>query len=275
MLGAIEWIGQGIQKRDLVGRPIDASEADLIVILNGKHSFTGIVLDGEVLFLDYGSFMSFRVSSGNLGFWKDARFLKHHDEIDKDALTSYFRENGDNPYGVANAVNAIMNQEPLESLTQFPPLHAPLLRGDAWTQAVGVLVKKASPGDVVFSSRPNEAISSAIRWFDKGQFSHVAPYVGDGTVADMGPSGLTVNALEGYGEGSRVALYGLPEGTTEEQRQRIVGYVQETAEAGAEYGYLQLLCVFLRRRFRLPLAKELPSVSDLLCANTLRLVHFV
>jgi hypothetical protein len=89
-------------------------------------------------------------------------------------------------------MNLIRRGLDVTTATQFPPLLLQKLNGNERKLAIEYLVKQAKKGDMVFSSHRLNAMSAAIRKFDGSQFSHVAIYLGDGEVGDVGHGGAKV-----------------------------------------------------------------------------------
>jgi hypothetical protein len=274
VLKILRKLGAHAIRSDLIGRSFDESTVDIIAITDRRRPQMGIVLEQEALMLDYRTFTSYRVKSGNLGFWKDFRFLKWHKTIDRHCLRDYFLGNHDNPYGLYNVMNALHRGVDLVSLTQFPPLEVIVRSEEERVAAIQNLIAKARGGDLVFSGHPRDSVSSLLRRFDRCQFSHVGNYVGDGTVANLGPGGFHVDSLLDYPPETRIALYTLRD-ITQDQRAVAVETAMEWVKSGVKYSYTTLLLMFLRKRFRLKIAAGLPTVSDLLHANLLDLVDYV
>lgn len=267
-------LGERVGKSDLVGQLLDGDQVDVIIWPNRRWPRMGVVFRDEALVLDYRTFMSFRVRSGNLGYSEDLRLGKYRGQLDKAYLAVYFDENRDNPYALYHVMRMIYAGQPLTGLTQFPPLTTVLHGAKEHALAVETLIGKAELGDVVFSSTPNDAVSSLIRSGDQGQFSHCATYVGNGNVCDAGPSGVVLNCLRDYPPQTRLALYRLRTPLTDEQKSGMAGFAKRQAEKGCGYNYWGVVKVFLRKRLRLPIPNTAPSISDLLYSNEFRLVDF-
>src|SRR5208282_437528 len=197
----------------------DGEKMDVVIFPNKKWPRMGLVLGNEALILDYKTSMSFRVRSGNLGFSRDISIAKSKIPINKKFLEKYFLENQDNPYGIQNIMNLIHRGLDVTTATQFPPLFLSKLTGKERKLAIERLVKLGQKGDMVFSSHRHDAISAAIRKYDHSQFSHVAPYLGDGEVADIGPNGGEINSLFNSDDDTHFALYTFKAGIPEESRQ--------------------------------------------------------
>lgn len=275
MIDILQIIGKSFAMADQVGRPLNGDQADVIIWLNRSWPRMGIVFEGEALVLDYRTFMSFRVRSGNLGYSKDLRFMKSPHQLDKSYLTEYFFKNSDNPYALYNVIKAIESGRPTKDLTQFPPLVIMPRNEEDHRAAIERLLKKAEPGDVVFSSIQRDPLSSLIRKEDQGQFSHCAPYLGNGEVMDIGPGGVVLNSVRDYPLNMRLALYRLRDPLSEEQKRDMVSFAKQQVEKGLKYNYWGIIKLFLRKKYRIPMPNTAPSVSDLLYTNKFCLVDFI
>jgi hypothetical protein len=261
------------QKIDITSFVLNPNEMDMITITGGCNNCMGIVFDNEALMLDYDRFSSFRIKSGNLGFGGKLWFGKIMGcGINRHFLAKYFIENNDNPYALYNAIWAITGKPnlPIEELTQFPPIHVDKARDRE--KDFDFLLSQAQKGDTIFSSTRNSNISSAIRKLDKGQFSHVAPYIGGDKVIDIGPAGAHINNLCFSEEYSRIALYRSKIEVSEDTQDRITEDLKKYVGYHS-YPYLKVFLVYLNKKFRTPFFK-IPTVSDLLYANILKLICY-
>jgi hypothetical protein len=253
----------------------DGEKMDVVVFPSNKWPRMGLVLGKEALILDYKTSMSFRVRSGNLGFSKDVFIARSKIPLNKSFLEKYFWENHDNPYGIQNIMNLIHRGLDVTTATQFPPLFLPKLGGEARKVAIERLVKLGQKGDMVFSSHRHDAISATIRKYDHSQFSHVAPYLGDGEVADIGPSGGEINSLFDSDDDTHFALYTFKTDIPEESRQAMVKWARDEMKKGIRFNYRGIFLMFLKKRFKLPVMQKVPSVADLLFGNSFQLVAYL
>ena len=159
--------------------------------------------------------------------------------------------------------------------TQFPPLGLPKLTGNERRLAIERMVKLARKGDWIFSSHRRAPVSAAIRKYDRSQFSHVATYLGDGEVADLGPAGGEINSLFDSDDDTHFALYTFKTDIPEESRQEIVNRMRQDIAKGMSFNYRGIFLMFLRKRFKLPVMRNVPSVADLLFGNSLELVSYL
>jgi hypothetical protein len=259
---------------DYTGRPFDETWVDAISIADNRWPRMGVVLGNEALLVDYMTFSSFRVRSGNLGFCKKIALFKATNPPDKAYLKHYFFENQDNPYAVHNLMCRLCTGAPPEELTQFPPLASQHPSAEARTDAIKQLIAAAKKGDVVFSMQHNDGISALLRKHDKIQFSHSAPYVGGGQVVDVGPDGVTVNTVWDYGAKSQIALYRYRAPLTDDEREEMATKALQLVKRGNTYPYYKLFLLYLRKRFQLPVAKSYPSNGDLLYGGRLQLIAY-
>jgi hypothetical protein len=159
--------------------------------------------------------------------------------------------------------------------TQFPPLGLPKLTGKERRQAIEQIVKLGKKGDLVFSSHRSAPVSAAIRKYDRSQFSHVAAYLGDGEVADIGPAGGEINSLFDSDDDTHFALYAFRADIPEESRQAMVKWARDQIAKGINFSYWGIFLMFLRKRFKFPVMRNVPSVADLLFSNSFQLVAYL
>ena len=253
----------------------DGEKMDVVIFPSNKWPRMGLVLGNEALILDYKTSMSFRVRSGNLGFSKDISIRKSKTPIDKKYLKKYFLENQDNPYGIQNIMNLIHRGQAVTTATQFPPLYLPKLTGEEKKLAIERLVQLGRKGDMVFSAHRHDAISATIRKYDHSQFSHVAIYLGNGEVADIGPSGGEINSLSDSDDDTHFALYTFKTDIPEISREAIVKGARDDIAKGISFNYRGIFLMFLKKRFKLPVMRNVPSVAELLFGNSFQLVTYL
>ncbi len=275
MISVLKTFGKSISKTDHVGRQLNNEFADLVIWPNRRWPRMGVILEHEALVLDYRTFMSFRVKSGNLGFSKDLQFFRYAGQIDRPYLSEYFRENCDNPYALYHVMQSVHFSRPIKELTQFPPLSVAQLSLEKRRAAVERLIKNADVGDTVFSSSVGDSISSLIRREDRGQFSHCASYVGNGEMVDAGPNGVEVNSVHDYPTTTRLALYRLRQPLSNEQKENIAAFARKQAEDRCRYNYWGVIKLYLHRKIKLPIPRSVPSVNELLYSNEFKLVDFI
>jgi hypothetical protein len=262
------------RRADLRLVELNGERMDVIVFPHRRWLRMGLVLDKEALILDYKTKMSFRVRSGNLGFSPDVFVAKCKKPLNKDFLEKYFLENQDNPYGIQNILSLIHHGEEVTTATQFPPLFLPKLTGGNRKVAIERMVKLARKGDSIFSSHRHDGVSATIRKYDRSQFSHVASYLGDGEVADIGPRGGEINSLYDSDDNTHFALYTFKVDVSDESRQAIAKSAREGISKGIRFDYWGIFLMFLRKRFKFPVMRNEPSVADLLFSNSFELVSY-
>lgn len=195
--------------------------------------------------------------------------------LNKDFLEKYFLENQDNPYGIQNIMSLLHRGVEVTTATQFPPLFLPQLTGSDRKVAIERMVKLARKADSIFSSHRHGGVSAAIRKYDRSQFSHVAIYLGDGEVADIGPRGGEINSLYDSDDSTHFALYTLKADVSDESRQAIVKSARDGISRGISFNYWGIFLMFLRNRFKLPVMRDVPSVADMLFSNSFELVSYL
>jgi len=260
--------------RDTRWLELDDESMDVLIFPSRKWLRMGIVLGNEALILDYKTTMSFRVRSGNLGFSKDLRIGKSRLQLNKRFLKQYFAENHDNPYGIQNIMNLIGKGQDITTATQFPPLDLPRISVEERKKALARLMKLGQKGDLLFSTARDEPISALIRENDGSQFSHVAPYLGNGAVANVGLDGGRIEALTSSDVRTHFALYSWKVEVSDVERQIIADGLREMFAEGISYDRWGALLMYLRNRFKLPVMRNTPGVADILFQNVLTLKSF-
>ena len=274
MLPAIKAIAKVVSRADVSARGFKPGQAHVVIIPEPKSGMYGLFLASDFLMVDYGSAMSFRVKYCNLGFHKRVRVGRWPQAFPEPTLSKYFAENSDNPYAVIYVMGRLHRQDVTTALTQVPPLTTDYPNPAARAEAVARLLKEAKPADLVFS-RPQAPsdVSTLIRSVDHCQFSHVAPYVGNGLTVDAGPAGIQKVSLADYASTAHLALYRFREPLSEQAQSKVIKSWLELVGGG--YNWPGLLRVFLRKKFKLQLGPKVPSVSDILFSDTCQVVTHV
>jgi hypothetical protein len=262
------------QRADLRLLELNGEQMDVIVFPHRRWPRMGLVLGKEALILDYKTKMAFRARSGNLGFSTDVFIAKSKKPLNKVFIEKYFSENQDNPYGIQNIMGLIHQEIDITTATQFPPLFLPKLTGGNRKLAIEGMVSLARKGDMIFSSHRHDGVSAAIRKYDRSQFSHVAMYLGDAEVADIGPRGGEINSLYDSDDDAHFALYTLKSNPSDESRQTVAAGARARISKGISFNYWGIFLMFLRKRFNFPVIRNVPSVADLLFSNTLDLIAY-
>ena len=268
-------IGRKLQWNDLRSVELDETKMDVIIFPQKQWPRMGFVLGNEALILDYKTMTSFRVRSGNLGFADDFHVFQRKVPLNKAFLKQYFLQNNDNPYGIQNIMQLILQDVDITKATQFPPLSIPKLTKTERTKAIKRMVDQARKGDQVFSFTEGSAISSAIRKYDRSQFSHVAIYLGEGKVADIGPAGGQINSLFDSDPNTFFALYTFNFNVPDDVRESMVKLVREKIIQGMKFDFIGIFLMFLKKRFKLPVMKNKSSVADLLYRNIFQLISYL
>jgi hypothetical protein len=273
MLGLLEAIAKAASRIDVAN--LGPGKADVVTILDRKPGCYGLLLANDILMVDYQSAMSFRVNYCNLGMHKRVQALCFRYPFPQFVLNSYFAENRDNPYAVIYVIGRMGFREDVNTpLTQVPPISTTYPSATARAEAVMRLLKEAKPMDSVFS-RPlvSSGVSTLVRSVDHCQFSHVGVYAGEGVTVDSGPGGVHKTSLVELAKTSHLALYRYRGPISEEQRSKMLEFVEKSI--GAPYSWLGLIEVFCRKKLGLRMNPRKPSVSALLFSDSFQLVTYV
>ncbi|OQC24192.1 MAG: hypothetical protein BWX68_02359 [Verrucomicrobia bacterium ADurb.Bin063] len=271
MFPTLKAIAKVVSKADVSACGLKPDQAHVVIIPDPKPGMYGLFLANDILMVDYGSAMSFRTKYCNLGFHKRVKVGRWPQAFAEPTLSRYFAENCDNPYAVIYVMGRLHRQDVTTPLTQLPPLAAEYPNAAARAEAVDRLLKHAQPTDLVFSRpRTPSDISTLIRSVDHCQFSHVAPYVGNGLTVDAGPDGIQKVSLADHASTTYLALYRLRDPLSEQAKSKMVKSWLESV--GARYDWPGLLRVFLRKKFKLQVGAYIPSVSDILFSDIFQLV---
>ena len=245
----------------------------------GRRSrFNGLVLDGDVLVLDYRMFSSFRVKTANLPALRyTMRWYRPVTELyDRSYRTAYFADNHDNPYGLWNMLLA-MGQDPgPNELTQFPPLNYPKDAGNQKGE-IDRMRERSQPGDLFFTFDRTSGLSRLIRKWDRGMWSHCG-MVGYGgrlyEATTSGPAESDFSRL--YEPRLDVGLYRAREGMSEDAVARGIRFMKDCVRAGAPYGWYRLVRKALKKRFGVPFKRGPDDVTpaDFMYSNQLTLICF-
>jgi len=159
------------------------------VVQWGRRSrFSGLVVDDDVVVLDWKKLVTFRVRLSNIRGFGPCNVLrpKEGPPFARDVVTKYLSENRDNPFGLWNLLLSSRLAEKPERLTQFPPLTYSKGMQD---QALDELSVKAWAGDMICTFDWNSGLSNLIRRLDWCMWSHCAIYTGQGTLVEWTTSG--------------------------------------------------------------------------------------
>ena len=190
--------------------------------------------------------------------------------IDKGKLTKYFAENCDNPYALFFVLSRLLTGQPIEGLTQFPPLSYP-----KFESGIHHLRDIADVGDSVFCFDRESFLSRIIRSVDYSPWSHVGTVIGPNRIVDVTLSGLRQTDFLAFESPSLdVALYRPKQDPTPEQKAKIVDFAERSLLARhIRYSWRKAFLIYLRKRWKLPVTKIL-SPGDLIYSNAFRLIGY-
>lgn len=256
------------------GAKLSPNSGDIVNIYHPKPGMFGLLLSKNILLVDYRSVMSYRVEYGNLGFHKKVQTASFKPFFDLKLLESYFLENCDNPHAIIYLMSRISKLDFKTPLTQVPPINLKYKSDNERHIKLIELLSLAEPADFVFSrSIENSKPGDLIRHLDKGQFSHVGTYIGNGITMDAGPDGVLKNSLEEIGADSHIALYKI-RGISAAQREVIVEFTKKTEGAG--YNWIGVFILALKLKLGISKRKgSQASVNELLFSDKLELVTYV
>lgn len=268
-----ELFGKLTFNSDHVGQGWDPDLHDVIILEKSRNSLMGFILDETALLVCCERYQSFRIRRGNLGFVRGLKIAKSVVPIDKAFLRLYFQENEDNPYAIQYAMSLVARGEPLDGLTQLPPLW--LNRNSAaYEKRLEWMIRRANPGDLVFSRPLRSPVSSFIRKQDHSPFSHVGTYLGEGCTMDVTPVGMQRTDMRSEVETTHFALYGFKQPPSDEQRRKAVEFILKLERTVVGFNYLGVIDLWLRKRLGRRPHPRRPSVSDLLFSGQLQLMGY-
>lgn len=130
---------------------------------------------------------------------------------------------------------------------------------------------KAQAGDLIFTYDSHSLISKLIAGFDKGAWSHVATYMGDGMLCEAITSGVTKRNINHYKQPNiMVGLYRFPN-ITEDQAKNIKAFHEK--QIGKPYNYLGVIKLALK--MVLGLKSKIPTPNGIIYRGDLLLVEWV
>jgi hypothetical protein len=242
-----------------------------------RKRHAGVVLGDDVLFLDTKHFTSCRIKISNLGSVPTPIhvYRRSPPPFSESYLTSYFHDNKDNPYGIWNCVVQLaMMQSPPGELPQLPPLTYPK-SAERQRRDIERMRELARPGDGIFTFDRASGISSLIRKYDWGMWSHVAMVSNDWNLTESTTSGIVKSDFFRLCEPSLdVGLYRFPFDSAEEGERAAEGHERRIGAAGYNWGKITRL--YLKRRFGIPF-RDRPNETTpngMIYWNLLRLVCY-
>ena len=273
MFSLVNAVAKATSRVDALPSALELDTAHIVIIPRPKPGSYGISFADDMLLVDYGSAMSFRVKYCNLGLHKEIVIRRAPKSFPSPILKDYFTENHDNPYALIYVIGRMaVRSDVTTPLTRVPPVVTKYDSRGIRAQAIARLLKEAQPMDLLFSHPiQSSEVSRVIRAVDQCQFSHVSMYIGNGLTVDAGPSGVHRTSIAEFAETAHLALYRCRELLSEEQRAKAVRFMNE--QVGGGYNWIGVAEVFLRKKFGLK--PRIPSVSDLLFSDSFQLITHV
>lgn len=244
-----------------------------------KHNIFGVSLKDSFLLVHHKYLYSFRAKLQNLGglspaFLREIRFKDENiSNHYRESLEVYFSENRDNPYAVQHTMNSIGEGKQLDDLTQYPPL---FFERDAQKHMVGLENMKslAKPGDAVFMYNRGSGISSLIRKYDRGMWSHCGIVDINKQIFEMTTTGLNVSDFSNLSNPAiDIGLYRPKKRLTEENLKDMKHWMDNIVRVNHRFNWIGLFKVFLHRKLGIPF-KHGYSPQDLIYSNILQLVTY-
>jgi hypothetical protein len=245
----------------------------------GRRSrFNGLVLDHDVLVLDYRMFSSFRIKIANLPTLQShiRRYKPRIPLFDRNYKTAYFAGNHDNPYGLWNIFLAMRNDQRPDDLTQFPPLYYPKNAEKQGVQ-IDLMREKSQPGDLFFTFDRSSGLARLIRAWDHCMWSHCGMVGHENKLYEMTTSGAAECDFSRLCRPSLdVGLYRVRDGISEYDPDSAIDFMKKCVAVGAPYGWNQLLRKALKKKFGIPFKKGPDDVTpaDYMYSNKFTLICF-
>ena len=220
--------------------------------------FTGLVLGGDALVLDYKYFTSCRIRLSNLMNVPYPIYYSAPIEapFSTEYISEYFRDNNDNPYAVWNCLLSYMATERPAKLTQFPPLHYPK---DDFATSLDRVRDLALPADSLFTFDRSSGLSRLIRKFDRGMWSHVAMVSERKTLYESTTSGVVESDFSDLHSSLDVALYRIPD-ITQSQREKMTAWLK--SQVGRKgYNWRGVIRIYLHGQWGIPVPKKADGID--------------
>src|SRR4029077_8719437 len=108
---------------DVSASTLALDTADLVNIPRPKPGSYGIPFEDDILMVEYGSAMSFRVKYCNLGLHKKVDVYHARESFPRLVLKEYFFENRDNPFALMYVIGRLaVRGDVTTPLTRVPPV---------------------------------------------------------------------------------------------------------------------------------------------------------
>jgi hypothetical protein len=105
------------------------------------------------------------------------------------------------------------------------------------------------PCDILLSRNKRHPMSSIIAGITRSNWSHAFFYIGDNKIIESAVGGVAIRPLDKYlNDIYSVGLFRLEKDLTEEQVKKVIKTARKLS--GLEFGYLQLVWMFILRLFR-------------------------
>lgn len=135
------------------------------------------------------------------------------------------------------------------------------------------MIRKIQVADLVFTLDRYSPISWLIIKIDRGIWSHVAGYVGNGQIIEAIFKGVTKNSITKYKKKRyRVGIYRAREGFKREEKKKIVQYAHNTLGDGYAFHKLIYTGVIKLLKLKLPYP---PTPRDMIMSGKLKLIAYV
>lgn len=244
-----------------------------------RTRYIGFVLDKDAVMLDWKRLASFRIRIPNLaGALPRLRLSKINREIlkppyEREQMKRYLADNEDNPFGVWNALQSIMQLPKLEHITQFPPLMYPKSNQRA---ALDAMREKVEIGDAIFTYDRSSGLARLIRRWDWCMWSHTGMSGDDGSLYEATTAGTVKSSFDRlYDESLDVGLYRPRGGLTPEQKKKMIEFLDGTlGRKGYPWG--RVIRIGLQKNLGIPYRRG-PierTGADLMHSNNLELICY-
>lgn len=239
-----------------------------------NRRWIGIVLDDDLLVLDFKQMSSFRIRLRNL---TRVQYPLEIYRIDTscavDYVRTFFQENCDNPYALWSFYRHIATGDS-PPFTQLPPL-AGAKDAVEHSRRISQMSELAKCGDNVFTYDRSSGLHKLIRRYDRGMFGHCAIISERKTIYEITVSGGSESPFSDLDNPSLdVGLYRVPD-ITEEQRHAIAAYASKYVGRRG-YGWYKVIRLMLWKRFHIPYDRTEYEVSpeDLIHIGKMELICY-
>jgi hypothetical protein len=238
-----------------------------------KNRFTGLILEDEVLVLDWKHCNSYRLKVSNLANVPPPinGFGVADPPFNEDEVKAYFVENNDNPYGLWNYMRAIMSGQEVDHLTQLPPL---TYRKDT-ANTIEQLHKLAQPTDVIFTYDRDSGLARLIRKSDRGMWSHCAMVSENLTLYEATTGGVVESPFSRLSaDNLDVGLYRL-RGISESGKDKVAQTMKKLVGI-KKYNWYAVVRIYLHQEWGIPYRRKPNQLTpaELIYANKFQLISY-